>query len=123
MDAALARQTQQVQTARRAHACMAASRTGLRKNSPDCDHEVDPHHVHQEDAARADIEVADFAVAHLPFRQADGRAGGLDQRVGKLAQQFVVSRLARGGDGVPLDGRGEAPAIEDRQDQRLGARH
>ena len=47
-----------------------------------------------EDAlARADVEVADLGVAHLPLRQADRRAGGRDRCVGPLARDGVEMRL------------------------------
>ena len=38
------------------------------------DEQVDAGHVHVDDAAGADVEVADLAVAHLAFRQAHERA-------------------------------------------------
>ena len=63
-------------------------------------HLVDTRDVHQNDASRADVEMAHFAVAHLPVRQSDKRSGRVDQRVGKLSQQLVVRGLERGGDGV-----------------------
>ncbi len=66
-----------------------------------------------DDAAGADVEVADFAVAHLAFGKADGGAGGLDQGVGEFAQEFVVSGFAREGDGVALGFGAVAPAVED----------
>ena len=55
---------------------------------------VDARDVHLHNAAGADVQVAHFAVAHLPVRQADKVLGGADQRVGKLAQQLVVGGLA-----------------------------
>ena len=66
-------------------------------------------------APGADIEMADFAVAHLPFRQANSGPGSLDQGVGKLANQFVVSRLARQGDRVALRLCAVAPSVQHRQ--------
>ena len=80
------------------------------------DHKVDAHDVHQQHAARADVEMADFAVAHLAVRQAHGGTGGLDQHVGVLAQEPVVGRFSRGGDGVAFYDRGKSPAIENGQD-------
>ena len=64
------------------------------------DHQLDARAVHVHDAARADVEVADFAVAHLAVGQADKVPAGLDQRVGILAQQAVVGGLARQRDRV-----------------------
>ena len=71
--------------------------------------------VHVHDAPGADIHVAHFAVAHLAFGQSHERAGSVNQRVGKFAQQLVVSRLARQRDGVALRFRAVSPAIQYRQ--------
>ena len=73
--------------------------------------------VHLHDAACADVEVADFAVAHLAIREADKVIRGLDQRVGVLAQQLVVSGLARQGDGVVGGFGAVTPPVEDGQNQ------
>ena len=54
---------------------------------------VDARDVHLHDAACADVQVAHFAVAHLPVGQSDEVVGGLNQRVGILAQQLVVGGL------------------------------
>ena len=77
---------------------------------------VDARDVHVHDASGADIQVADFAIAHLSFGQADGGAGSLNQRVGKFLEQAVVVRLAREGDGVALGFGAVAPAVEDGED-------
>ena len=42
---------------------------------------VDTGNVHLDKASGADIEMPNFAVAHLPLGQADERAVGADQRV------------------------------------------
>jgi len=65
-----------------------------------CDQGVDARNVHLHNAACANVQVADFAVAHLPVGQADKVVGGMDQRVGKLAQQFVVGGFIGQRDGV-----------------------
>ncbi len=46
---------------------------------------VNARDVHVHDAAGADIQMADFAIAHLSFGEADGGAGGVNERVGKFA--------------------------------------
>jgi len=79
------------------------------------DHQVDARDVHVHDAARADIQMADFTVAHLAFGQADGRSGRLNQGIRKFPQQFVVGWLAREGDGISLCIGTIAPPIEYRQ--------
>ncbi len=83
------------------------------------DHRVDARDVHLHDAAGADVEVADFAVAHLPVGQSDEVVGGLDQRVGKFAQQLVVGGLARERDGVVGGFGAIAPSIEDGENERM----
>jgi hypothetical protein len=77
------------------------------------DHQVDPGDVHVHDATGADVEVADLAVAHLAFRQADERSAGMDERVGIFAQKAVIGRLARQSDGVGFGLGAVAPAVED----------
>jgi hypothetical protein len=50
------------------------------------DHQIDARDVHVHDAASADVQVADFTVAHLAFGKSDERAAGVDQRVWVFAQ-------------------------------------
>src|SRR5271163_558267 len=80
------------------------------------DQRVDASNVHADDAARADIEMAHFAVAHLPVRQTDEVVGGMEKRVGEFRQQLVVGRLAGQRNCVVLNLRAVSPSIEDRQD-------
>ena len=49
------------------------------------DHRVDARDVHLHNAPCADVEVADFAVAHLPVGESDEVVGGLNQGVGIFA--------------------------------------
>ena len=64
-----------------------------------------------DNAARADVGVAHFAVAHL-------HAGGANLGVGVLSEDFVhVGMLCRG-NGVALGG-GDAKAIENHQNKRF----
>ena len=120
--AALAGEPQQVQAAR-ARVTHAVEQRRVAEEFARFDHPVDARHVHQHHAAGADVEVSHFAVAHLPFRQPDGGARGLDQRVGVVAQEAVIGGLSGGGDGVAFDGRRVAPAIQHREDQRFRSRH
>jgi predicted exporter len=76
------------------------------------DEQINARHVHVDDAAGADVEMADFAVAHLPFRQADERPGSVDQRVGKIFDQGVISGFASQRDGVASCFRAVAPTVE-----------
>src|ERR1700722_15436290 len=42
---------------------------------------ADPHQFLLDDAAGADGQMADLGVAHLPVRQSDRAAGGVEERV------------------------------------------
>jgi hypothetical protein len=87
------------------------------------DHQVDARDVHVHDAPGAHIQMADFAVPHLPFRQSDKRAAGVNQRVGILAQQPVIDRLACEGDGVRFRFGSVSPAVENDENERLRTGH
>ena len=65
--------------------------------------------------------MAHFAVAHLAFGQADERAGGMNQRIGKIFQQAIVIGLAREGDGVAFGFGAVSPAVENGQDDWFGS--
>jgi hypothetical protein len=66
------------------------------------------------DAARADVRVADLAVAHLAVRQADVHAGSADLRQRVFSKQLVEVRLVRGGNRVALR-RGKAEAVHNHE--------
>src|SRR5579871_625816 len=87
------------------------------------DHGVDARHVHLDNAPRSNIQVADFAISHLAVGKPDERTRSMDEGIRIFAQQFVVGRLARGGNGVALDGGSETPTVEDSEDQRSRAGH
>ena len=72
--------------------------------------------VHHQNAAGADVQVADFAVAHLTIGQAHEMAIGADQSVRIGLDQVIEGGLAREGDSVACHLFAMAPAIEDRQD-------
>ena len=82
------------------------------------DGHVDAGDVHLHDAAGADVEVAHFAVAHLPVGQADEMLRRANQCVGELAEELVVGGLAGQGNGV-VGGFGTiAPSVEDGENER-----
>src|SRR5205823_3305450 len=66
------------------------------------------------------IQMAYLAVAHLSFRKTDVGPAGVDERVGILAKQAVVVRLACQRDGIGLPLSTVAPAVKNCQDQWLG---
>src|SRR5579863_270688 len=108
-----------------AYACMLHGREqhGMREELAVLDHQVDARDVHVHDAAGTDVEMPDLAVAHLPLGQADERSTCVNQRVGILAQQAVVSGLACQSDGVGLGFGAVSPAVENDQDEGFGSRH
>ena len=65
-----------------------------------------------EDATAADRQVADLRVAHLPGRQSDRLAGGLERRVRELRPQTVEDRRAGELDRVARSGRRAAPPVQ-----------
>src|SRR5208282_504656 len=87
------------------------------------DHQVDASDVHVNDAPRPNIEMSNFAVAHLPLGEANKWSAGMNQRVGILAQQAVVSRFARQGNGVSLGFGAVSPAVEDNEDEWFRTGH
>src|SRR5579884_451408 len=85
-------------------------------------HQLDARRIHVDDAARANVQVSDFAVAHLTFGQSDERAASLNQRVRIFAQQAVVRRLTSEGDGIGVRFGAVTPAVEDDQNEWFGTR-
>src|ERR1700729_2528342 len=77
---------------------------------------VNARDVHVHDSAGADIQMADFTIAHLSFGEADGGAGSVDERVGKIFEEAIVIWFAREGDGVAFGFGAVAPAVEDGED-------
>ena len=67
-----------------------------------------------DNAARADVGVAHFAVAHLAVRQAHVHAGGANLGVGVLGEDFIQVGFVGGGNGVALYGS-NAEAVQDHQ--------
>ena len=79
---------------------------------------VDAGDVHLHNAARADVQVAHFAVAHLAVGQPDKVVRRVNQRVGKLAEQLVVCGLAGQRNGVVGSFSAITPSVKDGQNQR-----
>jgi len=82
-------------------------------------HQVDARDVHVNDAARAHIHVAHFAVAHLSLRQPNVRTGSVDQRVGKILEQAVIIGFASESNRISLGLSAVAPTIEHSQHNRF----
>jgi hypothetical protein len=67
--------------------------------------------------------MANLTVAHLPFGQANKWPAGMNQRVGILAQQAVISGLARQRDRIRFSLGTVTPAIEDDEYEWFGTGH
>ncbi len=82
---------------------------------------ADAHQVLGDDAPRADVEMPDLGVAHLPLGQPDGTAGG-DQRGVRIAlPERVEDGRPRERHGVPGPVGRETEAVE--HDERDGSGH
>jgi hypothetical protein len=103
--AAIGKQAEQVQTAlASAGGYIASSSVGFVKNSPFSIMRSILGDVHVDHSPGADVEMSDLAVAHLPGRQPDVAAAGVEERVGIFGEQAIVIGFARQRDGVGLDG-------------------
>ena len=118
MHAAIAAQAHQMQ-AMSLGVLHGREQDGILKEVAGSDHLVDARDVHVDDSAGADVQMPDFAVAHLALGQTDVTARGVHQGVRKFTQQHVVGRLARGGDRIAFRDGGVTPAIQDGEDERL----
>ena len=76
---------------------------------------VDPGQVLGDDRPRAEVQVPDLGVAHLPVGQPDAAPAGLELRVGVCGPQLVEHRRLRERDGVARPGLGQPPAVEDHE--------
>ncbi len=81
---------------------------------------VDAGHVHADDAAGAEVEMADLGVAHLAVGQADEVLAGAEEGVGVLAEELVVGGFAGLCDGVAVGFGAVTPAVKDGKDYRFG---
>src|SRR5207245_11672348 len=81
----------------------------------------DADDVLRDDAAGPQVQVSDFAVAHLPRREPDGKARGLQQRVWDAAPEAMPRRCGAELDGVAVPTRAKSPAVQHNQHDR-GAR-
>src|SRR5260370_31603562 len=106
-----------------AHMLHHGEEQGMLKKLAVLDHQVDAGDVHVHDAASANVEMPDLAVAHLPFWQADERSAGMDERVGIFAQQAVIGGLARERDGIGFGLSAVSPAVEDDEDEWFRTSH
>ena len=119
VNAAVGAQSQQVQLPSR-FACALHGRDdgGILDELARGNRGVDARNVHLHHAPGANVQVPHFAVAHLPIGQAHEVVGGLDERVGILAQQLIVGRLLGQRNGVVGGFGAIAPSIKDGQKER-----
>src|SRR5229473_2043403 len=79
---------------------------------------VDPGQVLVDDAARADVEVADLGIPLLAFGQPDRLAGSRERRMRPPPPQGVPIRRLRRRDRVAEWLGAVAPTVDDHQKQR-----
>jgi len=79
------------------------------------------HDVLRHDAARAEVQVPDLAVAHLPFGETHRQPRRLEQRARRPLPEAMPDGRRAELDGVAVPAGTEPPAVEDDQDDR-GAR-
>ena len=82
---------------------------------PVLDRLVDAHEVLLDDRPRAEVEVADLRVAHLPLGQPYARAAGGQRGVVVLLPESVEHRRVGERDRVARPIRRQPPAVEDHQ--------
>src|SRR5882762_11825087 len=92
---------------------------GMRKEVAGRDQLVDARDVHMHHTSGADVQVPDFAIAHLTFGKADKRTASLNQRVGKVPQKAIIGGLPRKSDGIGLSLGAVTPAVENDEDERI----
>ena len=121
VDAAVGEQTDEVERSSLLRGQFAgADQCGVGEEAAVEDGGVDAGHVHADDSARAQIQVADFGVAHLAVGQADEVLAGAKEGVGVFAEQLVVGGFAGLGDGVAVGLGAIAPAVEDGENDGFG---
>src|SRR6185295_8828344 len=72
----------------------------------------DAHQILHHHTARAEIEMSDFAVPHLPFRQTDTQSGCFEQGTGAATPERVPGWSPGEGDRVAFGFGAVAPSIE-----------
>ncbi|MNX91740.1 hypothetical protein D3C86_1238450 [compost metagenome] len=87
------------------------------------DRQIDLAEIHGDDAARADIGVAHFRIAHLPGGQADIRAEGGQRRIRAGGKKPVHGRRVRQNRRIAGCILTQPPAIENSQDNGSGSLH
>ena len=80
---------------------------------------VDAGDIHLDDAAGADVQMAHFAVTHLPGGQADPGSGGFDEGPGVVAFEAVEGGLMGGFHGVAGSFHAVTHAVQNGQDDFL----
>ena len=73
---------------------IASRKSGWRKEFPTRNQLVHTSDVHLHDSSGSNVQMAHFAIAHLPFGQANVGSGSMNQRVGEILQQPVIIRFA-----------------------------
>src|SRR5690349_9550336 len=120
MDAAIREQPAEVELSAAAPRVLHRfKQNGVREEIAFLNHEVDLGDVHVHDAAGSDVQVPDFAVAHLPGGQPDVTPAGMDQRIGKHFEHPVVIWFSGESNGIGRRWRRVSPAIKNDENQWL----
>jgi hypothetical protein len=94
---------------------------GVGEETAVLDRGVDPGQVLVDDPAGAQIHVPDLGIAHLPVRQADVAALGVDQRMRPLRPQPAPVRQLGQRQGVVGRVLAMPPTVQDHEHDGLGA--
>src|SRR5438552_170392 len=120
MHAAIGNQAKEMELAATARVLHCVQQNGMLEEVSVLDHQLDASRIHVDDAPGANVQMTDFAVAHLIVWQPNVLATGVDQRVRIFAEQAVINWLAGKGDGVGFGFGAVSPAIEDDEDEWFG---
>src|SRR5437588_12484519 len=96
---------------------------GMLKEFAVLNHQFDARRIHVDDSSGADVQVANFAISHLSFRQSHERPASLNKRVGIFTQQAVINWFTGQRDRVGFSFGSITPAVEDDEDEWLWMSH
>jgi hypothetical protein len=84
---------------------------------------VDPHEVLHDHAAGPEVQVADFAVSHLPLRQSNSQSRRLEQGARRAGPQSIPGRRVGECDRVSLPRFAISPSVEHDEHDGAALRH
>jgi hypothetical protein len=124
MHASVGEQAEEVQrSAARLHVCDARAQRGVGGERAVGHRGVDHDQPLRDDAAAADVDVADFAIAHHAGGQPHRFAAGLECGVRVTLEHALPVRQLGFRDRVAVRIVAQAPAVENREDERWAPAH